>query len=230
MDDDEDEEAAHDPLLAARRAPLAGGGVGGGAFAWDDDDTAGFEVSGGVKRAAAAAEAEEKEEAGAGRRNKRAKRAEERQSLRAKEKAIEAHEREMAAGEGGVHTAEDYERLLLGEPNSSYLWVQFMTFQLGLAEVERAREVGERALKTIRLTDEEARTRRRPPSPLTPRAPPRRSPREPRPPPDPTPAGALQRVGRAAQPREGARRRGEPRGALPPRHRRLARAGGLAPA
>lgn len=44
---------------------------------------------------------------------------------------------------------EDFERLVLGSPNSSYLWIRYMAFLLGMAEVAKAREVAERALKTI---------------------------------------------------------------------------------
>ena len=49
----------------------------------------------------------------------------------------------------------DFERLLLGSPNSSYLWIQYMSFQLQLAEVEKAREIGQRALKTINFREEQ---------------------------------------------------------------------------
>jgi rRNA biogenesis protein RRP5 len=49
----------------------------------------------------------------------------------------------------------DFERLLLGSPNSSYLWIQYMSFQLQLAEVEKAREIGRRAVKTINFREEQ---------------------------------------------------------------------------
>lgn len=49
----------------------------------------------------------------------------------------------------------DFERLLLGSPNSSYLWIQYMSFQLQLAEVEKAREIGRRALRTINFREEQ---------------------------------------------------------------------------
>lgn len=48
----------------------------------------------------------------------------------------------------------DFERLLLGSPNSSYLWVQYMSFQLQLSEVEKARDIARRALKTINFREE----------------------------------------------------------------------------
>lgn len=48
----------------------------------------------------------------------------------------------------------DFERLLLGSPNSSYLWIQYMSFQLPLSEVEKAREIARRAIKTINFREE----------------------------------------------------------------------------
>lgn len=51
----------------------------------------------------------------------------------------------------GPQSVADYERLLLGEPDSSLLWLKYMAFQLELGEVEKAREIAERALRTISL-------------------------------------------------------------------------------
>lgn len=48
----------------------------------------------------------------------------------------------------------DFERLLLGNPNSSIMWIQYMSFQLQLGEIEKGRKIGERALKTINYRDE----------------------------------------------------------------------------
>ncbi|KAG8688059.1 rRNA biogenesis protein rrp5 [Ceratobasidium sp. 394] len=49
----------------------------------------------------------------------------------------------------------DFERLVLGSPNSSFLWVQYMSFQLQLSEVDKAREIGRRALQTINYREEQ---------------------------------------------------------------------------
>lgn len=49
----------------------------------------------------------------------------------------------------------DFERMLLGSPNSSYLWIQFMSFQLQLSDVSRAREVARRALRVINFREEQ---------------------------------------------------------------------------
>lgn len=48
----------------------------------------------------------------------------------------------------------DFERLLLGNPNSSILWMKYMSFQLQLGEVDKARAIGKRALKTINYREE----------------------------------------------------------------------------
>ncbi|ODQ81552.1 hypothetical protein BABINDRAFT_159828 [Babjeviella inositovora NRRL Y-12698] len=49
----------------------------------------------------------------------------------------------------------DFERILIGNPNSSIMWMNYMSFQLQLSEVEKAREIGERALKTINYREEQ---------------------------------------------------------------------------
>ena len=54
-------------------------------------------------------------------------------------------------------TSEDYERLLVGSPNSSFLWIKYMAFYLQTGETEKARDVGKQALKTINYRDEEDR-------------------------------------------------------------------------
>ena len=51
----------------------------------------------------------------------------------------------------------DFERLLLGSPNSSYLWIQYMSFQIQLSEIEKAREVAQRAFKTINFREDRER-------------------------------------------------------------------------
>ena len=55
----------------------------------------------------------------------------------------------------GPQSIADFERLLLGQPNSSILWLSYMAFQLELSEVDKAREVAERALKTINMREQE---------------------------------------------------------------------------
>ncbi|KAF8477409.1 hypothetical protein BDZ91DRAFT_774053 [Kalaharituber pfeilii] len=49
----------------------------------------------------------------------------------------------------------DFERLLMGNPQSGELWVRYMAFQLQLLEVDKAREIAERALKTITSVTQE---------------------------------------------------------------------------
>ncbi|KAF4118411.1 protein RRP5 homolog [Onychostoma macrolepis] len=47
-----------------------------------------------------------------------------------------------------------FERLLLSSPDSSLLWLQYMAFHLQATQIEQARTVGERALKTISFREE----------------------------------------------------------------------------
>ncbi|EEP75544.1 conserved hypothetical protein [Uncinocarpus reesii 1704] len=54
----------------------------------------------------------------------------------------------------GPQTVADYERLLLGEPDSSLLWLKYMAFHLELGEVDKAREIAERALRSINISQD----------------------------------------------------------------------------
>ncbi|KAG7754039.1 hypothetical protein KL911_002515 [Ogataea haglerorum] len=49
----------------------------------------------------------------------------------------------------------DFERLIVGNPDSSILWMNYMSFQIQLSEIDKAREIGERALKTINYREEQ---------------------------------------------------------------------------
>ncbi|XP_063583797.1 protein RRP5 homolog isoform X7 [Pongo abelii] len=52
-------------------------------------------------------------------------------------------------------SADDFDRLVLSSPNSSILWLQYMAFHLQAMEIEKARAVAERALKTISFREEQ---------------------------------------------------------------------------
>ena len=54
-----------------------------------------------------------------------------------------------------LDSAADFERVLLGSPNSSYLWIQFMTFYLQLGNVDKARQVARRAIQVIHFREEQ---------------------------------------------------------------------------
>jgi rRNA biogenesis protein RRP5 len=51
----------------------------------------------------------------------------------------------------------DFERLLLSNPDSAYLWVSYMAHHLSLSEVDPARQVARRALSQISSREEESR-------------------------------------------------------------------------
>ncbi|EFQ89360.1 hypothetical protein CFE70_003045 [Pyrenophora teres f. teres 0-1] len=54
----------------------------------------------------------------------------------------------------GPQSVADYERLLLGQPNSAEMWVRYMVFQRELNKIEKARQVARRALVTINPREE----------------------------------------------------------------------------
>lgn len=46
-------------------------------------------------------------------------------------------------------TTDDFDRLVLQSPNSSIAWLGYMAFHLETTEIDKARAIAERALKTI---------------------------------------------------------------------------------
>ena len=46
-------------------------------------------------------------------------------------------------------SAEDFERLVMGQPNNSLGWIQYMAFLIALGEIDKARGIAEKALATI---------------------------------------------------------------------------------
>lgn len=65
------------------------------------------------------------------------------------------HDKTAELDSQGPRSVADFERLLLGSPNSSYLWIQFIAYFVGLTQLEKARETGRRALKTINFREEQ---------------------------------------------------------------------------
>ncbi|PSS36280.1 RRNA biogenesis protein [Actinidia chinensis var. chinensis] len=84
----------------------------------------------------------------------------EKSKRRAKRKEKEEREREIMAAEERLlekdipRSADEFEKLVRSSPNSSFIWIKYMAFMLSLADVENARSIAERALKTINIREE----------------------------------------------------------------------------
>jgi len=64
-------------------------------------------------------------------------------------------EKSLMDSERQPETVDDFDRLILSSPNSSIIWLNYMTFHLQSADVDKARAVAERALKTISFREEQ---------------------------------------------------------------------------
>ncbi|KAG7223841.1 hypothetical protein INR49_026524 [Caranx melampygus] len=77
------------------------------------------------------------------------------QEKKAAEKALVQRETELMDPNLRPEDAVAFERLLLASPNSSLLWLQYMAHHLQATQIEQARAVAERALKTISFREEQ---------------------------------------------------------------------------
>ncbi|KAI4310641.1 hypothetical protein MLD38_035604 [Melastoma candidum] len=78
----------------------------------------------------------------------------------ARKKAKQEREKEIRAAEQRLlekdvpRTPDEFEKLVRSSPNSSFVWIKYMAFMLSVADVEKARSIAERALRTINIREE----------------------------------------------------------------------------
>eukprot|EP00002_Diphylleia_rotans_P029609 TRINITY_DN6038_c0_g1_i1.p1 TRINITY_DN6038_c0_g1~~TRINITY_DN6038_c0_g1_i1.p1 ORF type:complete len:1954 (+),score=468.69 TRINITY_DN6038_c0_g1_i1:60-5921(+) len=148
-EDDEDEDGADDDDVEDEEdqddAPAPS------SFGWDD-----LKFSNPTKAVKAGSDSEseddEDEETLAAKESKSKK--QKLKEKRQEEEKIKRMEEALLDDERPPQSAADFERLILSNPNSSFIWVQYMAFQVSITEIEKAREVAERAMKTISFKDE----------------------------------------------------------------------------
>ena len=72
-----------------------------------------------------------------------------RAAKKAEEISLYQTEQALLETDRAPENADDFDRLLISSPNNSALWTQYMAFFLHTAEVDKARNIAQRALKTI---------------------------------------------------------------------------------
>ncbi|EMS58523.1 Protein RRP5-like protein [Triticum urartu] len=73
-----------------------------------------------------------------------------------KQREIEISALEERALQKGIpQTPDEFDKLVRSSPNSSFVWIKYMEFWFDLADVEKARSVAERALRTINIREED---------------------------------------------------------------------------
>ncbi|VDO16958.1 unnamed protein product [Brugia timori] len=72
-----------------------------------------------------------------------------------KEKKLMARERKILEADWIPDNTNDFDRLVTGSPNSSILWIRYITFFLEQNDIDKARAVAERALSVINFREED---------------------------------------------------------------------------
>jgi len=57
------------------------------------------------------------------------------------EQMVKEKEAKLLDAKHAPETAEEFERLVMSSPNSSFIWIKYMAFHLELTEIDKAREV-----------------------------------------------------------------------------------------
>ncbi|KFB37345.1 AGAP003595-PA-like protein [Anopheles sinensis] len=74
--------------------------------------------------------------------------------IKQEEDRLRKIEEELANPSTDPHTPDQFDRLVLAQPNNSMLWIRYMVFHMESAELDKARAVGRKALKTINFREE----------------------------------------------------------------------------
>ncbi|XP_041317407.1 protein RRP5 homolog [Pyrgilauda ruficollis] len=148
-EEDQEEEAAKKKSTVRKpgEAPRLQVSMG---FTWDEDSAMDIPV---LDQKEESSESEEEEDM----QSKLKKRTKKEKELEKQKKEKELCKVEAALMDPSrqPQSADDFDRLVLGSPNSSILWLQYMAFHLQATEIEKARAVAERALKTISFREEQ---------------------------------------------------------------------------
>ncbi|XP_014815473.1 PREDICTED: protein RRP5 homolog isoform X2 [Calidris pugnax] len=149
-EDDQEEEAAKkkSKIKKPGEAPRLQVSMG---FTWDEDMNA---MDMPVLNQKEESSESEEEEDPQSKRKKQTKKEKELEKQK-KEKELCKLEASLMDPSRQPQSADDFDRLVLSSPNSSILWLQYMAFHLQATEIEKARAVAERALKTICFREEQ---------------------------------------------------------------------------
>ncbi|NXY75065.1 RRP5 protein, partial [Glareola pratincola] len=149
-DDDQEEEAAKKKAKIKKcgEAPRLQVSMG---FTWDEDMNAVDVPALNQKEESSESEEEEDPQSKLKKQTKKEKQLEKQK----KEKELCKLEAALMDPSRQPQSADDFDRLVLSSPNSSILWLQYMAFHLQATEIEKARAVAERALKTICFREEQ---------------------------------------------------------------------------
>uniref|UniRef100_A0A182JRJ6 S1 motif domain-containing protein n=1 Tax=Anopheles christyi TaxID=43041 RepID=A0A182JRJ6_9DIPT len=79
------------------------------------------------------------------------------ETMKQEEARLRKIEEELANPSVDPHTPDQFDRLVLAQPNNSMLWIRYMAFHMESAELEKARAVGRKALKAIHFREEAER-------------------------------------------------------------------------
>lgn len=120
-------------------------------FFWDDKPNLDF-----LEKKESSSESEDEAEQQPKQKKKKLSAAEHREQERQKEREIRQREEALASNQL-PNSVDQFDRLVLASPDSSIIWLQYMAYHLQTTEIEKARAVAKRAIKTINFREENER-------------------------------------------------------------------------
>ncbi|KOC61617.1 Protein RRP5 like protein [Habropoda laboriosa] len=120
-------------------------------FFWDDKPDVAL-----LKKEESSSDSEGEKEQEPKQKKKKLSGAESREQERQKEREIRQREEALASNQL-PNSVDQFDRLVLASPDSSIIWLQYMAYHLQTTEIEKARAVARKAVKTINFREENER-------------------------------------------------------------------------
>ncbi|XP_029666724.1 protein RRP5 homolog isoform X1 [Formica exsecta] len=117
-------------------------------FSWDDKAN--------LATSAETSSDDEEEPEEEPKRKKKLSAAERREQEREKERKIRQREEALASNKM-PNSTDQFDKLVLSNPDSSLVWLQYMAYHLQATEIDKARAIAKRAIKTINFREENER-------------------------------------------------------------------------
>lgn len=123
-------------------------------FMWDIDPTKFMEVLEPTKDNSSSDDDSDEDQNPKKKKSKKSA-AERREATRLEEERLQKVERELLDPNRQLSSCDDFDRTVLANPDNSAIWLRYMAFHLQATEIEKARAVAHRAIKSISYREEQ---------------------------------------------------------------------------
>lgn len=124
-------------------------------FLWDIDPTTFMQVVDPKRHEVSSDDERESDDEKSKKKKRKSSAAERKEAARLEEERLQQVEKELLDPNRQLTSCDDFDKMVLANPDSSAVWLRYMAFHMEATEVEKARAVAQRAIKSISYREEQ---------------------------------------------------------------------------